>query len=221
MNSSFLFGDEMNVSLTVLTVVNVLLALYCTILFFKLIVQFGLPNHPVRLTMYLVSFCATVFFVFKAAVGIGVFAPWFWIKYRPLPMVAGSLALLLQVIMCVGNFSLLQQKVISRLPLIGALLCLAFFPTKAEIFVGAALLAGTIFFTFSVGKGRYQKRMFFKMAFFLLIFYCLRWVNIYWVLVLGEVFLFFALFYFFIFEQSFGVFAMVDEHAEEQEGLKV
>lgn len=215
MDSSF------NVTWTMLTAVNIGLAIYCTILFLKLIVQFGLPNHPVRLTMYLVSFCATVFFLGKAAVGLGILAPWFWIKYRPLPMVAGSLALLLQVIMSVGTFSLIQQKVISRLPLIGALLCLAFFPTKAEIFVGATFIAGCIFLSFSVGKARYQKRMFFKMCFFLLLYYGLRWVNVYWVLVVGEAFLYLALFYFFVFEQSFGVAALVDDHSREQEGLKV
>lgn len=221
MDSSFLLGEEMGVSWTALTIVNVFLALYCTILFLRLAAQFGLPNHPVRLTMYLVSFCATIFFVGKATVALGILAPWFWIQYRPLPMVAGSLALLLQVIMCVGNFSLIQQKVVSRLPLMAALLCLAFFPTKAEVFVGSTFIAGALFLIFSVGKARYQKRMFAKLCFFLLLYYGLRWVNVYWTLVLGEVFLFFALFYFFVFQQGLGVAALVDDHAREQEGLKV
>ena len=209
MDSSFLTINDMSPSM--LTAVNIGLGLYCLLMFIKMIVQFGRPNHPARLTAYFLCLCVTSFFVSKALVGTGFISPWSWLKYRPLPMVAGSLALLLQVIICGTNFSLIQQKVVSRLPLIGGLLVLAFFPTKAEIFVGASIFAGCILFALS-DKARYQKRAFFKMTLFLLLFYGLRLLNIYWVLIFGEVMLFFALFYLFIFEQTFGVAAIVDEH---------
>jgi len=213
MDSSFLWSP--------LHIVNLALAIYCGILFVKILIQFGLPNHPMRLTVYLTSFCLSLFFLGKSLAGADLISPWLWLKYRPLPMIAGGLTLLLQVIVCIGKFSLIQQKVISRLPLIGALLCLAFFPTKAEIFLGATLAAGGLFLMFSVGKVRYQKRAFFKMLFFLLIFYSLRWVNVYWILVLGELFLLPAIFYFYVFQQSIGVASLMDDHYQEQEGLKV
>lgn len=213
MDSSFLWSP--------LHIVNLCLALFSAVLFVKILIQFGLPNHPMRLTMTLTSFCLCVFFIGKTLVGADLISPWLWLKYRPLPMIAGALTLLLQVIVCIGNFSLIQQKVISRLPLIGALLCLAFFPTKAEIFLGATLGAATLFLIFSVGKVRYQKRVFFKMIFFILLFYALRWVNVYWVLALGELLLLPAIFYFYVFQQSIGVASLVDDHYRKQEGLKV
>jgi hypothetical protein len=204
-----------------LHIVNLGLALYSLILFMKTLVQFGLPNHPMRLTIYLVSFCLSLFFIGKAFTGADFIAPWMWLKYRPLPMIAGGLTLLLQVIICIGNFSLIQQKVISRLPLIGALLCLAFFPAKAEIFLGATLVAAALFLIVSVGKVRFQKRAFFKMLFFIVLYYALRWINVYWIFVGGELFLFPAIFYFYVFQQSIGVAALMDDHYREQEGLKV
>lgn len=210
MDSSFL-------TWTTLDVVNGSLGLYAFILFVKVIIQFGLPNHPAKFTLYVVTLCASIFFVAKAAVGFGIISPWFWIKWRPLPLVAGSLALLLQVIMTIGSFSIFQQKVVSRIPLIAGLLVFAFFPTKAEFFFGLCIFVACGFLTISVGKARYQKRLFLKMTLFLVIMMALKLSGNYWMFVVGECFTFVALFYFFLFENSFGVFAVVDRHKESQE----
>ncbi len=80
-----------------LTLVNVALGLFAVYSFFKLIIRFGLPNHPARLTIYLVTSCAAIYFGMKSSVGLGIVSPFVWMRYRTLPMVAGSLALLLQV----------------------------------------------------------------------------------------------------------------------------
>ena len=112
-----------------LTTINVGLSLYSIILFLKSVIQFGLPNHPARFLLYLVSLCACVFFTLKALTGLGYISPIDFLRWRALPMVAGSLAMLLQVITTVGQFSMIQQKVISRIPLMAALLVYAFFPT--------------------------------------------------------------------------------------------
>lgn len=201
-----------------LTCLNVGLALYSGISFLKIIIQFGLPNHPARFITYLVSLCVTFYFGMKAATDLGFLAPIYFIKWSPLPVVAGSLGLLLQVITTVGKFSLIQQKVVSRLPLIAALLVFAFFPTKANWFLGLCMLACTVFLSISVGKARYQKRMFFKMIFFLALFGLGILINTYWAYVVGETFLFFALFYFFIFEQTFGISALVEGYQYSREG---
>lgn len=202
-----------------LTVMEVGLGLYSLIAFLKLVIQFGLPNHPLRFTAYLVSLCAVISFGAQAGVDLGLIAPWFWMKWRPLPIVAGSLALLIQVVTMVGNFSLIQQKVISRLPLIAALLCFAFFPTKAEIFLALTLIAGTLFLTVSVKKVRYQKRQYLKMVFFLALFQAVNVFHLHWIWVLSQIFLFFALFYFFVFEQTFGVSALIAEHRDVEAGV--
>lgn len=194
-----------------LTFVIVGLGLFTLVMFVKLLIQFGLPNHPMKLTAYMVSFCVTVFFVTRASVSLGFLAPWFWIRWQPLPMVTGSLALLLQVIVSTTNMSLVQQKVVSRLPLIAGLLFLAFFPTHAEFFVTAIIVAGCIFLTVSVGKARYQKRLYVKMTLFLALGLGLRLINVYWTYVAAELLMFVSLFYFFLFEQCFGVSAITQE----------
>lgn len=197
-----------------LTWANVGLAVYSILLFLKMIIQFGLPNHPGRFTAYLVFFCTTFFFGGQAATDLGFISPWQWMNLQALPLVAGSLALLLQIIMMVGEFSMIQQKVISRLPLIAGLVVLAIFPGKAPLFFGTAIAAGCIFLLASTSKARYQKRMFFKMIFFLGIFLIFRWMDRYGFYVVGQLVLFFVLFYLSLFEQAFGISALVDEGVE-------
>ena len=138
-----------------------------------------------------------------------------FLRWRSLPIVGGGLGLLLQIVTSVGQFSVIQQKVISRIPLMAAILVWFFFPAKAEFFFGACILASVLVLTVSVGKARYQKRMFFKMTLFLGIASLLHLTENYWTYVLGDIFLFPALFYFFIIQQSYGVTAMVERNRAE------
>lgn len=198
-----------------LTTINALLALYSVIVFLKMIIQFGLPNHPGRFTLYLVSLCAAFYFSMKALTGIGLISPMDYLRFRPIPIVGGGLGLLIQIVTSVGKFSIIQQKVISRIPLMAALLVYFFFPSKAELFFGICILAAVLFLTVSVGKARYQKRMFFKMAFFLTLSGLFHLTEHYWSYVLGDIFLFPGLFYFFIIQQTYGVTAMVERYRAE------
>jgi hypothetical protein len=90
-----------------------------------------------------------------------------------------------------------------------------FFSDYAEVFFGLCILAGVLFYTVSVGKARYQKRMFFKMALFLSMTGLLHLTQNYWSYVLGDILLFPAIFYFFIIQQSYGVSAMVERFRTE------
>lgn len=209
MDSSFLTD-------TALTVVNVGLGLFAAVQFLKLPMQFGLPNHPSRFTVYLVSFCAAFFFVTRAATDLGYVSPFFWMKWRTLPIVAGGVALLFQVIMSVGQLGLIQQKVFSRIPLIAALICFAFFPSWAEYFFGASLLAGLLFLSVSVGKARLQKRIFIKLCLFMGLYALIQLPQQIWLHIIGQLFLYGALFYFFVFEQTVGVSSLVDESMAEE-----
>lgn len=201
-----------------LTAIHLGLSLYCVINFLKMLVQFGIPNHPGRFTIYLVSLCASAYFSIKFLTDINVVNPFLFMKWRALPLVAGSLGLLLQVITIVGSFSLIQQKIISRIPLIAAVMFFAFFSEKADYFFGAAILASVLFLSISVGKARYQKRMLIKMCFFLSLFWVFSLFNNFWMYIVGEVFLFPALFYFFIFQQSYGVSALVEGFVAQDSG---
>jgi hypothetical protein len=198
-----------------LTIINALLALYSVIIFLKTIIQFGLPNHPARFTMYLVCLCAAAYFSLKASAGFALISPMDYLRFRTIPIVGGGLGMLLQIVTSVGQFSHLQQKVISRIPLMASLLVYFFFPSHAEIFFGLCVLASVLFYTVSVGKARYQKRMFFKMSLFLTLAMLFHLTENYWTYVLGDIVLFPAIFYFFIIQQSYGVTAMVEQFRAE------
>lgn len=202
-----------------LTWVNAGLALYSTVLFLKLLVQFGLPNHPSRFTAYVISLCATSFLVLEILTSLGFLGPVLWIKWRALPIVCGSLGLLFQCITTSGSFSLIQQKVISRIPLMAGLMCFAFFPSQADLFMTISIVAGSIFLSVSVGKARYQKRLYLKMAFFLLLSSLTRLSGDYWIFCLGQTFLYFAVFYFFVFEHTFCISSLVEEEDHFEKGL--
>ncbi len=196
-----------------LTVVNVALGLFAAYSFFKIIVRFGLPNHPGRLTIYLVSFSAAIYFGMKAAFGLGIVPPLVWMRWRTLPLVAGSLGLLLQVFSTVGQISQMQQKVISRLPLITGLLFFVFFPGYADYFFTGTVVVGVAFLSISVGKVRHQKRLFLKMSLFMIMFQIIQAFDIYWIFVIGEALLLVAMFYFFLFEESLGVKTIIEDRS--------
>jgi hypothetical protein len=152
----------------------------------------------------------------KGIVGLGLVSPFSWLRWRTLPLVAGSLALLLQVFTTIGQISLMQQNLISRLPLIAGLLFFALFPAYADYFFSGCVLVGGAFLSISVGKARHQTRLFLKMIFFLLMYQGLALFNSYWPFVAGDALLFGALFYFFLFEESLGVKVQVEEFSRSQ-----
>ncbi len=203
-----------------LTWINVGLALYSAALFLKLVIQFGLPNHPVRSISYLVSLSATAFFGMKALTGLGFLSPWFYMKWSLFPMVIAGAGLLFQVISSISQFSRIQQKIVSRLPIFSALICFGLFPTKDTVFFTATIGAGCLFLLVSKDKARYQKRTYLKMTGSLLVFGAFRFLNVYWGYVVGELFLFLALFYFYVFQQAFAVSALIEDRAPSEQGVR-
>lgn len=206
MDSSFLSG------------LHISLGLFACLLFIKLLVQFGVPNHPARFVSYLVGLCVATYFTGLALTDLSLVNPWLWMRWRSLPLITGSLCLLLQTILLAGSFSIVQQKVISRLPIMAALLCFAFFSSYADIFASGFLALGGLFLIISVKKARYQKRLYLKMLLMFLIHLGLNYLNIYWIYVIGQLFLFGMVFYIFLFEHSFGLAAMVDDFKESTQG---
>lgn len=198
-----------------LTAINLALGLYCVVQFIKTTIQFGLPNHPGRFTLYLITLSVSAFFTMKALVDLNLLHPFIYVRWRTLPLITASLGTIIQVITIIGHFSFIQQKIISRLPLMGALLFFAFFWDYAEWFAAFSLLTSFLFLTISVGKARYQKRAFTKMCLFLGLFWGLKLTNYFWGYIVGELFLFPALFYFFIFQQSYGVSTLAHEWSHD------
>jgi hypothetical protein len=206
MDSSFLTGLHLGLSL------------FSCLLFFKMMIQFGLPNHPIRFVTYMASLCVAAYFIGLALTDLSVISPWAWIRWRSLPLIAGTLCLLLQTIMLVGSFSLIQQKVISRIPVMAALLTFAFFSQHADSLVCGFLLIGGIFLIISVKKARFQKRLYLKMLLMFSLYLIFSYVNNYYAYVVGQIFLFPTVFYIFLFEHSFGVAALIDDLKQAPEG---
>jgi hypothetical protein len=206
MDSSFLIG------------LHISLGLFACVLFLKMMIQFGLPNHPARLVSYLVGFCVCAYFIGLSATDLGLVSPWHWMKWRALPLIAGSLFLLLETVILIGSFSLIQQKVISRLPFMAALLAFAFFSQMADTFAIVFLLLGGLFLIISVRKARYQKRLYLKMLLMFLIYLGLLFINYYPVYVLSQITLFVMVFYLFLFQHSFGITALMDDLEQSLEG---
>lgn len=201
-----------------LTEIHIGLGLFACILFLKLIIQFGLPNHPARFVSCVVGLCVAAYFVGLSLTDLNIIPPWEWVRWRALPLIAGSLCLLFQTIVLVGSFSLLQQKVMSRLPIIASVICFAFFAIYADVIMSGFIIVGGVFLIISVNKARYQKRLYVKMLLMFALHLGLIYLNVYWAYVISQVFLFLVIFYIFLFEHSFGVFAMVDDFKGSLEG---
>jgi hypothetical protein len=206
MDSSFLTG------------LHISLALFSCLFLVRLIIQFGLPNHPARFLSYLVSFCIVAYFISEALTDLGLLSPWVWVKWRAFPLVAGGFCLLLQTITLLGTMNFLQQRVISRLPLIVALLSTAFFSQFADALFSVFLLLGGLFLIVFVRKSRYQKRLYVKMSFMFIGQLVCNYLGYYYAYLVGQVFLCLTVFYAFLFQQSFGILALIDDHRQESEG---
>lgn len=203
-----------------LTALEIGLGIYSLIQFFKIIAQFGLPNHPGKFSLYLVCLCVTLFFTLQALADLGLILPLDFMRIRSLLLVVGSFTFLIQLVAMIGSFSLIQQKVISRVPLILGLLVYGVMPEKADLFLILTTVLGGLFLLVSKGKARYQKRLYFKMALFLVITWGAYLSQNYSVYVVGQVFLFPVLFYFFILQKTFGVKVMVEKFQSEDPGAR-
>lgn len=202
-----------------LSTIHLILSIYCLVQFLKLVVQFGLPNHPSRLLIYLLSACTGVYFTLNVMADFNCVPPLTYLRWKSIPMVAGGIGILLQAVGMVGALGHIQQKVISRIPVLGALISFGFFPDYAHFILVACIVVTAIYLSFLVGKARYQKRMFYKMTIFLFLMWVMKISEYFVIYVFAELLLFPALFYFFIIQQSCGVSSLIDDFENKSEAL--
>lgn len=195
-----------------LTTFHLSLSLFAVIHFIKSIAQFGLPNHPARFSMYLVYLCVASFLVMQSLTDLHLVTPWHFVSFSAYPLVIGSLTLLMEITSIVGHVSQFRQRILSRIPLIAGLVTATFFNFYAERIAIGFICTSVLFLIVSVGKARYQKRILFKMVLFLGLFLGCKASQIFWVYTVGVLFLFPTLFYLFIFQQSFGISSLVEDH---------
>lgn len=208
MDSSFLIG------------IHFCMLFVSLVLFFKLIIQFGLPNHPKRFVSYALSFLVTLYLAGQFSADLGMVNPWFWMKWRALPLVAGSLFLLFQTIMLLGSVSFLQQKVMSRIPVLVSIMIFGFFSELADIFTVVFVSVSALVLLIPKIQSRHMKQIYFKF----LLFSGLAWImeltnyNLYLV---GQVFGFFSLFYLFNFQHCFNINGLIDDCSQDLEEGKL
>jgi hypothetical protein len=194
-----------------LTVTNLGLGFYCIFSFLKFIIQFGLPYEPSRFLVYVVFLSLTSFLTLKVLVGFGLIYPQEYVFWTDLALISGSIGFLIQVVLLSLDVNLFLKKILSRIPLFGAIIISVLVPGIGRwIFLGSIF---TIVFQLFVlvNTARYEKRILIKMVLFLCLFGLCFWINTYWSFVFGGLMLFPALFYFFIFEHSCGVNSLVQK----------
>jgi len=205
MDSSFLIG------------IHFCMAFFSLILFLKLIIQFGLPNHPKRFVSYAFSFLVTLYLVGQFSADLGLVNPWFWMKWRAYPLVAGSLFMVFQSIMLLGSVSFFQQKIMSRIPILLSVMIFGFFSELADTLTVVFLSVSTLVLLLPF-QSVHLRRIYFKFIFFAGLSWGMTLIDYNWYLI-SRVFSFAALFYLFNFQHCFNISALMDDVAEEiQEG---
>jgi len=194
-----------------LSVTNLGLSFYCIFSFLKFMVQFGLPYHPLNFLVDVVLLSVTSFFSLKALVSFGFIYPQEYVLWTEIALISGSLGFLIQVILLSLNVNIFLKKILSRIPLLGAVIAPLLLPDSSRWFFIGSILISVILILFFVKKARYEKRILIKMVLFLGLFGLSFWINTYWSFITGGLMLYPALFYFFIFEHSCGVKSLVQD----------
>jgi hypothetical protein len=176
-----------------LMVIHGLLALQVVFFMAKIAVHFGLPFHPQKVFIYLAGLSATAYILGQFLTDLNWVPPW------------------IETILLQGSFSLLQQKVFTRLALLASMLCFFLAPGVANILFFAQVVLGGIFLIISVRKARYQRRIYFKFLLFFFLYLLILKINLYSIYVLAEIFMGIVIFYFFLFQHTLGVGAMIQE----------
>jgi hypothetical protein len=190
---------------------EIMVAVFAVFAFLKLMIQFGLPRHPLRFLMFLVSLSLIFWICGDTLATCRLISMDQWIRWRSLPLVTTGVGLLIEAISIVGNFGHLQQKVISRIPLIASLVCFAIFPQKSFPFFVLSVCVGFCLLLVAKDKARYQFRLYGKMLICLVFATSLRSCNLVMTEIFSYVFFFVMLIYFFRLQQSFGISALIDE----------
>ena len=186
MDSSFLISLHLGLTL-------------CSVfVFFKQMRVFGISNEPFILMSHLSSGSLMAYFLMISLFDFGVIDAWDWYRYHVIPMIICVSSMLLQIIMMIGGRQNRLHKTLTRIPMLLALVVLAWGSRWADQFT-LVLLASNITLTLFMRNNRFQQRVLLKMFFFLLIVLVLSR----WSLLAGELFFLAVVFYFSIFQNAF------------------
>lgn len=186
MDSSFLISLHLGLTL-------------CSVfVFFKQLRVFGVSNQAFKIMSHLSSGSLMAYFVLLSLFDFGFIDAWEWHRYHVIPMIICISSVLLQIIMLIGGTHNKLHKTLTRIPLLLALVVLAWGSKWADQFT-LVLLALSISLVMFMKSQRFQKRVLLKMYLFLV----LVLVISPWSLLIGELFFLAVIFYFSIFQNAF------------------
>ena len=145
------------------------LAFFSLLLVGRMVFAFGIPKHPLKFFAYSIMLSWSALWIGASLVQMNVMDLVLWEKWKAVFLLWPALGLLMELISQLGKFSALQQKIMTRFPILGSLIILAFIPQWAPYIVGFFLLLVLAIFSLQVGKFRYHKRLYFKFLFFLVL----------------------------------------------------
>ncbi len=187
------------------------LGLFSLLLFGKMLFQFGTPKHPLKFFAYTITLSWTLLWVGASLVQVDIIDMMTWERMRAVFLLWPALGLFMQMVSQLGEFSPVQQRIMTRFPILGSLVALAFMPQWVPYLVGFFLLLVLASFFVQVGKYRQHKRVFIKFLFFLI----LAGTSIYLPEVFRPWFLMVVLlasgFYFFLLQNLFCVTAHLEQ----------
>lgn len=186
MDSSFLISLHLGLTL-------------CSVfVFLKQIRVFGISNEPFKIMSHLSSGSLMAYFLLISLFDFGMVDAQDWHRYHVIPMIICVSSLVLQIIMMIGGRQNRLHKTLTRIPMLLALVVLAWGSRWADQFT-LVLLALSITLVFFMKNNRFQKRVLLKMFLFLMLVIVLSP----WSLLVGELFFLAVLFYFSIFQNAF------------------
>jgi hypothetical protein len=130
----------------------------------------------------------------------------FW---KIFPLIILGTGLLIQIFTMIGHLGFIQQKIFSRLPPLVALVVTFFYSSRGNELFYILLGTASLFLIFLVKKARHQKRIILKMMLFLGLYAISP--------IIRPLFMGIALYYYYIFQQTFGFSLKVESFLEDEE----
>ena len=180
------------------------LFLFALVLFIKLLVQYGSPSRPLKLLSYLTSLSVVLFLGLSFFDDLNFLDHAFWLKARAILLATVASGLFVEALLLTEDFPNRQEKFIAKIPLLIGFLIFTALPRYVEVLALGFILGGAWVLVRSPGRLRYQKRIYTKLFIFSVLSAITPWFG------------FFVLFYFFLFQQTFGLMSLLEQTTEGQ-----
>lgn|SRR5690554_2383469 len=195
MDSSFLTGLHLVLS-------------FCSIfVFLKQLRVFGISNEGFKIISHLSTGSLMAYFVLLSLFDFGVINAWEWYRFHVIPLIIWVSSLLIQLAMLIGGKNYQLHKTLTRIPILLALVIMAWGSQWANHFT-LVLSVLTFILLLIIKKQRHQRRILIKMYLFLFLSVGLG----FWSIIFSELFLLGVVFYFSVFQNTFCIQNFVKEN---------